>query len=184
MKESCAQAPGVARLWGLPIKIGDRGAKRRRSLESRQRRRINNFRPRAKAPFYGVFKIANFAFVRESFFGNRLAKTFFGAASFFFAEPTCYFPMRVIGIMQVVKPEKEINLFSGFRLDIFKCAYCKIASHCGRKRKDLLFGFRLEKVGGDAAVRGVPLRGGGPPRVPSVRPAGVRSSRQPSRAGA
>jgi len=25
MKESCAQAPGVARLWGLPIKIGDRG---------------------------------------------------------------------------------------------------------------------------------------------------------------
>jgi hypothetical protein len=77
--------------------------------------------------------------VRESFFGNRLAKTFFGAASFFFAEPTCFIPMRVIGIKQVPRPEKEIYLFPGSRLDICECAHLNIASHCGRKRKDLLF---------------------------------------------
>ena len=178
-KRRVSRRPGAP-----PIKIGDRGPKRGRSRESPRSGRIYYFRPLQKPLFSGLFEIANFAFVRESFFRNRLAKRKRRAAATFFAMPTCYFPMRVIGIMQVVKPEKEINLFSGFRLDIFKCAYCKIASHCGRKRKDLLFGFRLEKVGGDAAVRGVPLRGGGPPRVPSVRPAGVRSSRPPSRAGA
>ena len=70
--------------------------------------------------------------------------------------PTCYFPMAHIGIKQAVRPENEINLFLGFRLDYSKCAHHGIASRCGRKRKDLLTGSRLEKGGGGAASAASP----------------------------
>ena len=58
----------------------------------------------ASLRFEGLSRIANFASVRESFFGNRLAKTFFGAASFFFAPATC---IIAFGVITEVKSERR-----------------------------------------------------------------------------
>ena len=86
--------------------------------------------------------------------------------------------MAHIGIKQIVRPEKEINLFPGFRLDYSKCAHRGIASHCGRKRKDLLTGSRLEKGGGGAASAASPC---GAVARPASLPSGLRASVLPGR---
>ena len=83
--------------------------------------------------------------------------------------PTCYFPMRVIGIKQVARPEKEINLFSGFRLDYSECAHRGIASHYRRKRK---INFRGPKKAAGALRLRRPRAGRSPAPRPSRQACG------------